>query len=145
MTGVIVVAVAAALALAFGLYRKAVDGRAREVRAAADLTPRLDAGRIGHPLGQQATFVQFSSPACAPCRSTDVLLTQLTAERPELVHVDLDAPSHLDLVEEFGIMRTPTVLVLDASGAVRQRIVGAPRRPQVLEALDQLTTSAASA
>ena len=51
--------------------------------------------------------------------------------------------SRLDLVEEFGILRTPTVLVLDREGVVRHRIVGAARKDEVLDALEQVGARAA--
>ena len=53
-------------------------------------------------------------------------------------HIDIDAETRLDLVRELGVTRTPTVLVLDPGGAVRQRIVGAPRKPDIEEALQRL-------
>ena len=62
----------------------------------------------------------------------------MTAEDPTLTHIDVDAETRLDLVEEFGITRTPTVLLLDAAGVVRHRIVGATRRTDVLDALNQV-------
>lgn len=139
MTGLIVVAVAVALAVGFGLYRRATDGRVRPV---ADDTPRLDAADLGHELGSQATFVQFSSTVCAPCRATGALLAEVTRDDPAVAHIEINAEERLDLAERFGILRTPTVLVLDGSGAVRQRITGAPARSGVLEALAALPSAA---
>ena len=136
MTGVWIVLAAVVLALAFGGYRRLTDGRAKAVAAHAE--PRLDADRLGCSLGSEATFVQFSSEVCAPCRATRKLLTEVTAARPSVTHIDIDAEHRLDLVEEFGVTRTPTVLLLDAAGTVRHRIVGAARRPDVLDALDRL-------
>ncbi len=136
MTGAWVVLAAVALALAFGGYRWLTDGRAKAVRPGAE--QRLDAVRLGSSLGNEATLVQFSSSFCAPCRSTHRLLADVTATRPSVAHIDVDAERNLDLIEEFAITRTPTVLLLDASGAVRQRLVGAARRPEVLRALDLL-------
>ena len=48
-------------------------------------------------------------------------------------------PSESALMQQFGISRTPTVLLLDAGGAVRHRMVGPARRPDVVDALDQVT------
>lgn len=137
MTGLIVLAIAVAATLAIGLYRRATDGRAR-AEAPGDQTPRLNSTRIGHELGAAATFVQFSSATCAPCRSTRSVLSGLAAEQPDVAHVELDAESRLDLIEEFAIARTPTVLVLDATGAIRHRIVGAPRKPQLMDVLQTM-------
>jgi thiol-disulfide isomerase/thioredoxin len=134
VTGLWVVVGALALALAFGGYRQLTDGRARTSRR----TARLDADRLGVQLGSQATFVQFSATVCAPCRSTHRVITEVVADRPEVAHIDINAETRLDLVDAFGITRTPTVLLLDGSGAVRHRIVGAARKPEVLDALDQV-------
>jgi thiol-disulfide isomerase/thioredoxin len=141
VTGVYVVAIALILALGFGLYRKAVDGRVRAVRAgAAPNQLGLDS-----ELGDTATFVQFSSSACAPCRATARVLDEVSTSTDGVTHIEIDAEQRLDLVDELGITRTPTVLVLDGSGAVRSRMVGAPRRQDVLAALAGLTTGAPSA
>lgn len=138
MTGAVIVAIAILLALGFGLYRRAVDGRVR-VPQGRDAGTRLDAARLGDPLGAGATFVQFSSAACAPCRVTSRLLAEVSADAPELAHIEIDAEGRLDLVDQLGITRTPTVLLLDAEGIVRNRIVGAPRKQDVLQALQQIS------
>lgn len=135
MTGLWVLLAALALALGFGGYRRLTDGRARKVSAGRQ---RLDAVRLGEELGPQATFVQFSATVCAPCRTTHRVLSEVSAQRPGVAHIDLNAETRLDLVEEFGITRTPTVLLLDAGGAVRHRIVGAARKDEVLGALEDL-------
>ena len=133
MTGLYVVLAAIVLAVAFGGYRRLTDGRPR---ATADESVRLDADQLGVGLGTDATFVQFSSAVCAPCRVTHRVLSAISAEDAGVVHVDVDAESRLDLVERYGITRTPTVLLLDRAGVVRHRIVGAARAPEVLEALE---------
>jgi len=139
MTGLYVVGIALVLALGFGLYRKAVDGRVRAVRATAASPLGLDAD-----LGRTATFVQFSSAACAPCRVTARVLDEVSASTDGVAHIEIDAEQRLDLVGELGITRTPTVLVLDGSGVVRSRMVGAPRRQDVLAALAGLAAVAPS-
>lgn len=141
MTGAWVLAAVVLLALGFGLYRRLADGRVRTARART--AGGLDASRVGASLGADATFVQFSSTVCAPCRATARVLGEVSAATPGVQHVELDAEQRLDLVSEFGITRTPTVLVLDGNGIERHRIVGAPRRSDVLQALDELTSARA--
>ncbi len=133
MTGAWVVAAAVLLALGFGLYRRLLDGRLRSSsgRASGGLTP----DRLGAEFGPRATFVQFSSEVCAPCRVTARVLGEVSAATPGVAHVEIDAGQRLDLAGELGITRTPTVLLLDSNGVVRNRIVGAPRKPDVLAAL----------
>ena len=139
MTGLYVVGIALVLALGFGLYRKAVDGRVRAVRA----TPASPLG-LDQDLGRTATFVQFSSAVCAPCRVTARVLDEVSASTDGVAHIEIDAEQRLDLVGELGITRTPTVLVLDGSGVVRSRMVGAPRRQDVLAALAGLAAAGPS-
>lgn len=138
MTGLWVVLGVVVVALAFGGYRRLTDGRVRSVAAA----PALDAAALGAGLGSEVTFVQFSSPVCAPCRSTAATITELTTTHSGAVHVELDVGEHVDLVSRFGITRTPTVLVLDASGTVRTRLVGPTRRNEVLAAFEQTRPAA---
>lgn len=99
---------------------------------------RLTAQELGVELGQRATLVQFSSAFCQPCRATRVVLGEVADMVPGVTHVEIDAESHLDLVRRFDVMRTPTVLVLDAAGRVRKRATGAPRKADVIAALGQL-------
>ena len=140
MTGAWVLAAAVLLALGFGLYRRALDGR---LRAAPATAGGLDAARLGRPIGDAATFVQFSSEVCAPCRVTAKVLGEVSAASSGVTHIEIDAAQRLDLVSVLGITRTPTVLVLDADGVERHRIVGAPRRPDVLQALRALSPTEA--
>ncbi|WP_284534642.1 thioredoxin family protein [Nocardioides sp. T2.26MG-1] len=88
-------------------------------------------------LGEKATLVQFSSAFCAPCRATRRTLTEVVEVVPGVEHLEVDAEHHLDLVRALGVLRTPTTLVLDASGREVTRATGAPRKEQVIAALGQ--------
>ncbi len=89
-------------------------------------------------LGERATLLQFSSAFCAPCRTTRRVLEQVSATESGIAHVEVDAEHHLDVVRRFGILRTPTTLIIDASGREVTRAMGVPAREQVLAALEQL-------
>ena len=97
----------------------------------------LDANVLGSSLGERATLVQFSSAFCAPCRATRVLLTDIAAKTPGVVTIEIDAEERLELTRQLNILRTPTVLVLDAGGRITRRASGLPRRDQVLAALGE--------
>jgi thiol-disulfide isomerase/thioredoxin len=143
MTGLYVVAVATLLAVAFGLYRAVTDGRIRGARR-RDGGVRLGADLLGEALGSSATFVQFSSAVCAPCRATHRMLTDVVKDTPAVAHIEVDAETRLDLVESLNITRTPTVVLLDKHGVVRHRMVGLPRKPLLLDALHQVIEGTAS-
>ena len=95
----------------------------------------LDAADLGAPLGARATLVQFSSAFCAPCRATRRVLDQVSSQVEGVAHLEIDAESHLDLVRRLDVRRTPTVLVLDATGRVVRRASGQPRPADVIAAL----------
>ena len=144
----------AALVLAggFGLWRAWSDGRFRgthSLPAPVGETPSGDQvteqgedakaasvlDDLGHELGERATLLQFSSAFCAPCRATRRVLGEVVGLVPGVTHVELDAEHHLELVRRLGILRTPTTLVLDASGREVSRATGAPSRDAVLATL----------
>jgi thiol-disulfide isomerase/thioredoxin len=125
------------LAGAIGLVLRRQAGRAREVTDGE----RLDVADLAAPLGQRATFVQFSSPACSPCRSVHRVLTDVVATDPELAHVEIDATERLDLARRLGILRTPTVLLLDPDGLVVRRISGPLTAEQARAAVPEPTRS----
>lgn len=143
--GLVVLVVVLVAATGFGLYRRATDGRIRGAVAGSaggagvhdehGDVPRLTADDLGAPLGERATLVQFSTAFCAPCRSTRVVLGQVAEQVDGVRHVEVDAESNLGLVRRLDVVRTPTVLVLDAGGRVVQRAVGAPRKADVVAAL----------
>lgn len=148
VTGLVVLAVVLVLSSAFGLWRKRTDGALRmqtvpiagvseqDVQPARDAAFTLTADRLGRDLGRRATLVQFSSAFCQPCRAARVVLTDVASKVDGVEHVEIDAESHLDLVREIGILRTPTTLVLDRDGRITARASGVPRKDQVLAALD---------
>ena len=152
-TGTVVLAIAVLAVLAVGVWRATVDGRFRgthPVRGAtggdssvAEAEAEADAGAPGLAdvlpsdtrLGERATLLQFSTAFCAPCRATRRTLAEVAEVVPGVVHVEVDAEHHLDLVRRLRVARTPTTLVLDARGREVSRASGAPRKEQVLGAL----------
>ncbi|MHB1489859.1 thioredoxin [mine drainage metagenome] len=86
----------------------------------------LSASDLGAPLGARRTFVQFSSAFCRPCRVTRQVLERVAATTDGVAHVELDVAAALGLAEAFEVAQTPTVLVLDETGAVLHRLVGVP-------------------
>ncbi|MDA5143771.1 thioredoxin family protein [Streptomyces sp. AD681] len=113
-----------------------VRGQDDDRRAAAP-APRLDAADLGAELGARATLVQFSSAFCAPCRATRRVLGEVADLVPGVAHVEIDAEGHLQLVRALDVLKTPTVLVLDADGRVVRRAVGQPRKSDVIAALGE--------
>jgi thiol-disulfide isomerase/thioredoxin len=135
MTGIVMCVAVLAAASAFGVLHRRRSGRVR-VRGRDD-GKRLGAAELGQNLGERATLVQFSSAFCAPCRATRRVLGEVAGVVPGVTHVEIDAEEHLDLVRRLDILKTPTVLVLDADGRIVRRATGQPRKEEVIAALGE--------
>jgi thiol-disulfide isomerase/thioredoxin len=150
--GVVVLVVAVVAALAFGSWRALTDGRFRGTRVVRRAVEPVDPepgpepdAEAGQPvlagtawatgLGERATLLQFSSAFCAPCRATRRTLEEVARIVPGVVHIEVDAEQHLDLVRRVGILRTPTTVVLDPAGREVSRAAGAPSKQAVIAGL----------
>lgn len=140
-TGAWILVVAVVAAVAFGSYRRVSDGRfgggtQAESTAQPLVTPAAQVVTdVGAHLGSRATLLQFSSAFCAPCRATRRTLAEVAELVDGVVHVEVDAEEHLELTRRLDILRTPTTLVLDASGREVSRAAGAPTKDHVFSAL----------
>jgi thiol-disulfide isomerase/thioredoxin len=131
MTGVLVLSGVLAVAGVIGVGLRLANGRFRARPRGHVLTQT----ELGADLGARATLVQFSSAFCSPCRATRTLLRDVAQRLDDVAYVELDAESHLDLVRRLGILRTPTVVVLDSAGTIVRQASGLPRRDQVMAVL----------
>lgn len=131
-----------ALATAYGIWYQRSRGRMKAARrepSSSHLDLKLTKEILGSDLGTRATFLQFSSAFCTPCRATRALLTDITADLPDVRHIDLDAEKHLELVRKLDIRSTPTTLVLDQNGVEIGRAVGAPKRAEIIQVLANIS------
>lgn len=134
MDPILVAAVLAALVVGttvLGLVWRSGQGRARE---GDRRIARID----GVEFGARATLLQFSSEICSPCVATARVLGDVAADADAVAHVDLDVARHPELAARFGILQTPTTLILDRDRAVRARIRGAVRRDVVTAELERV-------
>ena len=123
------------LATIFGVLLISKSGKARRINNGEriDLS-EIRATKNGKPatkLGKEITLLQFSSNFCSSCKQTSVLLETVEKSREGLLHIDLDITNRLDLAKRYGILQTPTILVLNSRGVVISRIVGAPKQSTI--------------
>lgn len=134
VAAVLVVLALLATATLAGVVWRARTGRARTAHEGAIAPADLGVERFG----ERATFVQFSTEYCSPCRAAHTMLDALAAERDGVEHLDVDLTARPELAGRFRILQTPTVLLIDGAGTVRTRIGGAPRRHEVIAVVDDL-------
>jgi thiol-disulfide isomerase/thioredoxin len=136
--GLIALVVVLAAASAAGVALRQRQGRfhqrtpGRDQPSSADA---LSAADLGAPLGARATLVQFSTEVCAYCGPTRALLTEVARERDGVSFVEIDAAERMDLTRRLRVLSTPTVLVLDALGAITSRASGPLRKADLLTAV----------
>ena len=123
--------------VAFGMAWSRRNGRTRAVADPSRLSEDdlVALGLENGGLGRRATLVQFSSAFCAPCRATRRILGEVAEMVDGVTYAEVDAEAHLDAVRRFGVLRTPTVLVLDGNARVVVRASGQPRKVDVLAAV----------
>ncbi len=126
-----------ALASTYGIWYQASRGKVKAKNRRASSGALLEK-EIGGEFGSRATFIQFSSAFCTPCRATRALLSDITADLEDVKHIEVDAEKNLDLVRTLDIRSTPTTLVLNREGVEIGRAIGAPKRAEILATLDAL-------
>ncbi len=110
-----------------GRLRTSVDGRVARAH--------LDA--VGLDLaGADAGAVLVGSPTCAPCVEARRVLDGVQESRDRFRWVYADASEHLPFVRDHGILRVPTLLVVDRDGRIIARTSGVPRAHEITGALD---------
>ncbi|MDJ0334796.1 thioredoxin family protein [Salinibacterium sp. G-O1] len=128
-----------ALATVLGLVWRRGQGRITtpsDVRLIAPSSLGLESWAPG------VTLLQFSSPLCSPCKTTNVVLSALAAAQDSVSHVDIDISERPELATLFNIAQTPTTFILDRDGALRARIGGAVKRDTVIAELDSILVAA---
>ncbi len=137
--GLIVTIMVLAVATVVGLWWRRGDGRMRAANH-----PGVDLAPLGVRPGVPVTLLQFSSAFCAPCRTTRRVCADVARRFTGVDHLEVDAAEHLDVVRQLDIWRTPTVLVVDASGTVVHRAAGTPSAAQVIAAIAPLLPAGAA-
>lgn len=125
------------LASAVGLTWRLRTGLVRSTkgRVKVDLSDFgiTKAGKSPTGFGQRVTFVQLSSQFCSQCPPTARYLSDLAAKTKGAIHYEFDITDRLDLAKKFGVLQTPTTLVVDRNGFVKSRIGGTPNKQSVID------------
>ena len=126
LVGVLVVATVV------GLVLRRRNGR---VTQGKDTENGWDLAGIDPDPGDRVLLLQLSSPVCTPCARTREQLTALTAEHPDLRHVEVDVAENPGIAQALHVLRTPTTVAFDRAGTELLRVGGVPRRADLQQAL----------
>lgn len=98
--------------------------RIRPVDLAAPTGETPGATPAAPEFGERLTLVQFSTETCARCPASARSLSGAADAFDGVRHVEIDVTHRDDLIRRFSVLRTPTVLVLDAQHRLRARVSG---------------------
>jgi hypothetical protein len=91
--------------------------------------------------GAELTLLQLSSPVCSACGIMRQVSTEIVAANPELAFHERDVTEHPELARAHNVLSTPTTLLIDASGGVRGRIVGAATPAAARRSIDSIRST----
>ena len=132
MTGAWALLGAVAAVAVIAVVLRARDGRVRAAKPGEGLpAPVRDLLDRTTPV----TLVQLSTTFCANCRQARTVLEDLAGRTRGLRHVELDVTDLPDVAADLGVLRAPTTLALDASGAELLRVGGVPKPDRLIAAL----------
>lgn len=125
--GIAVAASTLVLSLIFAVFRRHHDGRFR--------TPPRDitSDTLRSIAAGQLTFVQFSGEVCAQCKTNQRVFTQTLDGLTSVQFTDVPVDQHMELVRSLGIMRSPTVLLIEPSGEIIARAQGVVKKQTILD------------
>lgn len=102
------------------------------------MSTQLTESDLNSPLGTRFTLVQFSTDFCSFCRPTRKLLEEISHAVVDVKYIELNAETKINLVKRAKILSTPTTLILDAHGYEIGRVIGVPKREQIVDAISPI-------
>ena len=113
-----------------GYWQRLRNGKFRKVNGLS-----ISEVELNQKLGRKATLVQFSTTFCSECRTAKAIVRDVVKDFKDIIYVEVDAESNLDLVRRVDIRSTPTTIFLDSKGFEIARAKGAPKRDQLIKAI----------
>lgn len=100
----------------------------------------LDPGDFGLTrFGSEGSIVQFSTAFCARCPGVRREITELVRDRDTVSFVHVDVTDDPGLSKKYGLLQTPTVLLIGGDGSQRARLSGPLSRATLDSAIARFT------
>ena len=96
---------------------------------------KISEGEFSGKYGSRLTILQFSTTFCSECRTAKAIVKDVVKDYKDIIYVEVEAESNLDLVRRVDIRSTPTTIFLDSKGFEIARAKGAPKRDQLIKAI----------
>lgn len=82
--------------------------------------------------------LKFYSKTCAPCKFMAPIIDQVVEETgADLISVDIeeDLDPEYELVNQYGVMKVPTIIILNETGGRDGEFLGITPKDVILEAI----------
>lgn len=84
------------------------------------------------------TLLHFSAPWCGPCGQVRKVIDAVSAELPQVAHVEIDMDADAEAARRLSVLSLPTTIIFDADGKPRYRTTGVPSAADLKSALAPL-------
>jgi len=91
-------------------------------------------GGLGKAIAREEKIVAyFYTPTCRACRTQERYFPEIQEKFTNIIRID--ASKQLEIAREFGVMGTPTIVVID-KGIIKDYFVGITSPNKILRSLD---------
>ena len=125
------------LSTAFGLFLHFTRGKLTKKYSNEIYFDQLN---IGHEIGKKATILQFKTQYCSICPGVKRQINELIKNDKGISFYEIDAVERLELAKKLHVKSSPTVLFFNEAGLEEGRIIGAPKKDQLRNTLEKITT-----
>ena len=126
-----------AISTAFGLFLHFTRGKLTK-KYSNEIT--FDQLNIGEELGKKATILQFKTEYCSICPGVKRQINELIKNDAGISFYEIDAVEKIELAKQLRVKSSPTVLFFNEAGLEEGRIIGAPKKDQLRNTLEKITT-----
>ncbi|MFM1985890.1 MAG: hypothetical protein RIS18_107 [Actinomycetota bacterium] len=90
--------------------------------------------------GKKATILQFKTEYCSICPGVKRQISELIKNDDGINFYEIDAVEQIDLAKKLHVKSSPTVLFFNEEGLEEGRIIGAPKKDELRNTLEKITT-----
>jgi thioredoxin-related protein len=93
-------------------------------------------------LGKKATILQFKTEFCSVCPGVKRQINELIKHDTDIAFYEIDAVEKIELAKKLHVKSSPTILFFTEDGLEEGRIIGVPKKNEVKNTLEKITTIA---